>query len=496
MQYVDYTQYDISFDLIKYKKGDKYIDVNNYYFYRSSDGGKSYSRIVGYNLANVSDNSFTFRDNGRDGSKSYLYLVAAFDSPSEKPIQIGVASPNNSPRLSGLTTEPNSETSILLNWDKASGADGYYIYRSEDKKAFKLIKIVGSGTTSYEDKNLRQDSKYYYKVCAYTKGSENISLLGYTVKAVATYYQKCAGSSEVILADFTDISKTTCDYFKEKWPNEVNNPNNDKMAIQYKTAPGSTGNCELQIHIYFFITGDPAEIKLKESSFINGIKSMWGGVVVTNSALNFPYTVDGKFKSILFVTKVVPHIYHTMPTDGQNVITVYLGGEECKHPISNGKSVYWYFGSRTLATIWMASDKDILNNSVSSGYNSPYPDSKYGKVAAHEIGHILGLNDAYYDTNEKIERLIANNETVVRIIRSYSKVVSYENVMSLPSFVNIATPNDIEMILYAYRTLYIKAVVVSYSYESYKDFNSPTYGPGYLSKMIRDSKPIPWYNHN
>ncbi len=62
---------------------------------------------------------------------------------------------------------------ITLTWKKSPNADGYYIYRSTSKNGTykKIANITKSKGTTYTDKKLKKNKKYYYKLVSYKKTS-------------------------------------------------------------------------------------------------------------------------------------------------------------------------------------------------------------------------------------------------------------------------------------------------------------------------------------
>ena len=59
---------------------------------------------------------------------------------------------------------------IILTWKKVNGASGYEIYRATSKNGkYKKIATVkkNSAKTTYKDRKLAKNKKYYYKVRAY-----------------------------------------------------------------------------------------------------------------------------------------------------------------------------------------------------------------------------------------------------------------------------------------------------------------------------------------
>lgn len=72
---------------------------------------------------------------------------------------------------SGLKVSAYSSKAVNLKWTKASSASGYYIYRSTKQNSdYKLIATVSSSKSTYKDKTVKSNKKYYYKVKAYSKG--------------------------------------------------------------------------------------------------------------------------------------------------------------------------------------------------------------------------------------------------------------------------------------------------------------------------------------
>lgn len=67
-----------------------------------------------------------------------------------------------------LYVKATSNDTMKISWEESKGANGYYIYRSEDEDGgFEKIKAVdGKGTTSYIDEDLEPGDQYFYKVRA------------------------------------------------------------------------------------------------------------------------------------------------------------------------------------------------------------------------------------------------------------------------------------------------------------------------------------------
>lgn len=94
----------------------------------------------------------------------------------------------NLSKPTSLKTVRKDKTSIQLTWKKVSGADGYIIYRSDSANgSFKKVAKVTKGTkTTYTNKRLMKNQKYYYQVMAYRKsGNTNITVYSPASKTVS-----------------------------------------------------------------------------------------------------------------------------------------------------------------------------------------------------------------------------------------------------------------------------------------------------------------------
>ena len=60
---------------------------------------------------------------------------------------------------------------VTITWKRVSGADGYYVYRSNSKNGNykKIATVKGASKMSYTNKKLKSKRTYYYKVAAYKK---------------------------------------------------------------------------------------------------------------------------------------------------------------------------------------------------------------------------------------------------------------------------------------------------------------------------------------
>ena len=61
----------------------------------------------------------------------------------------------------------NGYTQVKLTWNTALGAEGYQIYRSRTNKKGSYVKVASVEGNQYIDKNLKTNTKYYYKIRSY-----------------------------------------------------------------------------------------------------------------------------------------------------------------------------------------------------------------------------------------------------------------------------------------------------------------------------------------
>ena len=132
--------------------------AKEYYVYRSTGKDGTYSQIG-------STTSTSYTDKTAKAGKTYHYKVKAICANTSGNSAYSAivsrtcdcARPNISIKLS--SGHPK------LNWDKVTGADKYYVYRSTSKDGT-YSKIGSATSTSYTDKTAKAGKTYYYKVKA------------------------------------------------------------------------------------------------------------------------------------------------------------------------------------------------------------------------------------------------------------------------------------------------------------------------------------------
>lgn len=139
-----------------------------YYIYRATSSSGTFSKIT-----TVTDTDYTDRD--LNENTTYYYKVQAYDGSdtSEYSSIVRATTGDNSDSDLDAPDDLNivgaSENEISLEWDKVNDAECYYVYRSKSKSGT-YSKIATVDDTDYTDKDLDDDTTYYYKVKAYDNG--------------------------------------------------------------------------------------------------------------------------------------------------------------------------------------------------------------------------------------------------------------------------------------------------------------------------------------
>ncbi len=379
----------------------------------------------------------------------------------------------------GINANVTADKTITVNWKKMQYAKNYKIYRAGKKNGkYKLIKTVGKNKSSYADKNVKLNKTYYYKVKPVaangTEASSNIdhakvSKIGSAGKYIAKKYSFVC----------TDKDKKMNTYHIKGC----------YSPVKYKMA-GRT----LQIHVYLdFVTysdtgkensGRVKIFKKKAASvnseistakyismFKEGIKEAYSDVEVRGNKGDFK-------KGINFNTELIVHEkrgkekYHSK----QQFIEVLIGGE-CPNCTKAGD--HWYHaGSNDNASgyteydydycIYMPTNEQVRANKE-EGYN--YPATDYNVTAAHELGHILGLDDAY--ATDKYDRCADNSETGYKYQKN-----QYDNLMKHNYYYKKINANGIEMML--------KAVNPNTGIPDFASQCFKSYGDETISDVIKD----------
>lgn len=159
--------------------------VNGYVIYQSTSKNDGYKKIKTIKSGNTT--SYKVGDLESD-TKYYYKIKTRYKNKSG----IGYGSYSKvrgawSGANPTVTVTGNTATKIEVSWEPISGVSRYDIYRSDTKKGtYKKIGSAEGSETSYIDKKLIMNRKYFYKVEAHIKGYKSTSSSGKS-KAVGGY---------------------------------------------------------------------------------------------------------------------------------------------------------------------------------------------------------------------------------------------------------------------------------------------------------------------
>ncbi len=431
------------------------------------------------------------------------------------------AAPQPVPAAPAPTKEPDIRVKALdhkriqITWKKKAGAKKYQIRRSTKKNGkYKTIGTVSKRKRKYVDKTPKYRKKYYYQV----RGVKKNKKYTYTRKAWGRTTKK-------------NIKKSNLNYFKKHYPavcrSAKQNMNAyykavhyvdkgdvpDYMPVKYKM----TGK-ELEIHVYLdfvkytekkdskgkkqykresvwkkqekmtYLNNAGKEITSKSSYiqlFLDGIKTGYHNIKIEGDGKDFPY--------LEFKTKLVTHVKGRdkgMHKD-QKYIEVLIGGE-CPNCDLGEKGNHWYHAGPNendekgivyegTHVVYMPVNPQVRANKE-KGYNYEKKEKRYMATAAHELGHIFGLADAYYDKYKGGDRCDENEETCVK-----KKGKSYDNLMKNHELISKILSNDLEMMLQAYQKDCRAPWAFKENYKKYK-YNGTLYPRSEWIKTDKDKQ--------
>lgn len=348
-----------------------------------------------------------------------------------------------------LRVTKTGENSVNLEWKKVKHATGYVIKRRdvwERQKKFKEIGEVGKKKKKFVDKTANPAKKYEYKV-------------------VAQRTNKKVKRSNVVVARtlFKYDNNTNISLFQKDYPfvcTDVNQDINQYSVFgdYYAPVKYSYANGTLTIHLYceflqYVPVGGDYDRKVIYLP-TDAVFSKYYKMIQDNIKERYEVTIANRgdkeyeFKGMNFEIKFVFHekenkneTYH----ESQVFNEILIGGE-C--PYHSKPGYHWYhqcYGYYNgAAKIYMPFFEQLSDNTDSG--KRWFNDQLYAYASAHEMGHMLGLDDGYM-LDGKYDRFTDNEETGVPLTGSTGQ---YDNLMVERELDKYLMPNDLEMMFQAY----------------------------------------------
>ena len=143
-------------------------------------------KVVGATNTDVGDD-MTVNEVG----DTYFYRVASYldaMGEEEKSAWSSIASATVLPKKTSAKAASASLSSIQVTWNKVTGVDGYYVYRSTSSNMSSpwVKKLTGDSTVSFTNGDLKKGTRYYYQVAAYktVSGTEYVATKSGVVSAI------------------------------------------------------------------------------------------------------------------------------------------------------------------------------------------------------------------------------------------------------------------------------------------------------------------------
>ena len=271
------------------------------------------------------------------------------------------------------SVKKSGTSNIQIDWSRAVGASGYYIYRSVSKNGkFSKIATVASGkTVRYIDQKATPGKTWYYKIVPYVKING---------KAVN-------GSGSRVLSVYLKVTLTL----------------NQKQITLYLSSPKS-------VQLTAKTTGTTSKVTWKSSN--TAIASVSSNGKVTP-----------KKKGSCIITATVNGVTAKCKVTVEESITGYPKNVQKLITYLKTNGYKWNGGGDNYESVWRISDTEI----VTFQYQSPYEDQKSSVWMRYEINPqdyakqqsvMISWNGYVFENSEETRRIVAsyflngNNERI------------------------------------------------------------------------------------
>lgn len=125
-------------------------------------------------IATVGANVKTYKNTGLSQGTTYRYRVRAYNASGNSPYSNEVTAVTLVSAPTELKAAEVLKDRVTLTWkDNASREMGYVVERRTSSGSYEVVAYLSENATGYTDTDLKANTVYYYRVCAYNDGGSS-----------------------------------------------------------------------------------------------------------------------------------------------------------------------------------------------------------------------------------------------------------------------------------------------------------------------------------
>lgn len=415
-----------------------------------------------------------------NGKRAELVITVVLSIPST-PVPPEPATSTSQVSL-GLQASTKSRSAIRLAWGSGlKNVSSYVVYvRSAGSSKLLLKKKLSASKFSLVIRSLNKGTVYKFQVRAVSKSNRTIAKSKVVTAKTWTSLRQAHKNAEKKIKKILG-SMLLSSHESSLGPVKISGNNLVYPYVKYRW----TGS-KLEINIFLKFhkgsairPGDESFSKVKKLT-IAGIAKYYTRSI--HSAIDFG--PNSKFS-----------IYPVVYVKSGAKVSVWKDGKKTKVVKADAKQNYllfrigdkgdkWFFFSGITGFGVTGTTQNSIHLAATHAVPGSYRGSTISSIAAHEIGHALGLADSYA-SNRKIDVFAQNSETAIRNNSAAAQCVN-NNLMCYQYTLSSLLPNDLQMMLVAYREQLSHASEGFQNYNFYRDPISGEYKK--ISQAISNCK--------